>query len=57
MVIQALIIMTDGMVTGCPAKKPKIPVMWALTQKCYKPPRRWGDVIYLDNAPDKHQRN
>jgi predicted metal-dependent peptidase len=54
--IQALIVMTDGMATGCPNKKPKYPVMWALTQKCYTPPKKWGEVIYLDNKPEKHQR-
>jgi len=52
--IQALIIMTDGMATGCPEKQPKYPVMWALTQRCYQPPRRYGDVVYLDNKPENH---
>lgn len=54
--IQALIVMTDGMATGCPKKKPKYPVMWALTERCYQPPQKWGEVVYLDNNPEKHQR-
>ena len=54
--IQALIVMTDGMATGCPDKKPKYPVMWALTTRCYHPPQKWGEVIYLDNNPERHQR-
>lgn len=54
--IQALIVMTDGEASGCPKKKPKYPVMWALTARCYRAPQKWGEVIYLDNKPEKHQR-
>jgi predicted metal-dependent peptidase len=53
--IQALIVMTDGMATGCPEKKPRYPVMWALTDKCFGPPRKYGHVIYLDNDVDNHK--
>ena len=53
--IQALIIITDGGLYVRP-KKPKIPVMWALTQRSASPPAEWGAVCYLDNDPDKHRR-
>jgi len=52
--IKALIIMTDGEVT-VRDKPPKLPVLWALTEKAQGPPAKWGDVIYLDNDPDKHK--
>ena len=52
--IKALIIMTDGMVMDVPKKQPNIPVMWALTNKAYEAPRKWGKVIYLDNKPEDH---
>jgi len=54
--IQALIVMTDGEANGCPKRKPKYPVMWALTERCYTAPQKWGEVIYLDNNPEKHRR-
>jgi len=54
--IKALIIITDGEVYGSGLKKPRIPVMWALTSKACTPPVDWGKVIYLDNAPEKHKR-
>ena len=54
--IKVLIIITDGGVFGLPDKKPRIPVMWALTSRAYKAPVNWGSVIYLDNNPDNHKR-
>lgn len=56
--IKVLIIITDGGVTthDLPDKKPKIPVMWALTSKCQTAPVSWGKVVYLDNDPDNHKK-
>jgi predicted metal-dependent peptidase len=55
--VQALIVMTDGQAMGVPDKQPKhLSVMWAITSKCNQPPVRWGEKIYLDNAPEKHKK-
>jgi len=54
--IKVLIIITDGEVGGLPDKKPRTPVMWALTSKCNTAPVKWGKVVYLDNDPDKHKK-
>jgi predicted metal-dependent peptidase len=55
--MQALIIMTDGQASGVPKNKPrKLAVMWAMTKDSNEPPVKWGDVIYLDNAPEKHKK-
>ena len=54
--IKAMIIITDGEVSGHNLKKPKMPVMWALTSKCCSAPVNWGKMVYLDNDPDKHQQ-
>jgi len=53
--IKALIIITDGEAWGIPEQPPKIPVLWALTRRCYRKPVKWGSVIYLDNNPENHQ--
>jgi predicted metal-dependent peptidase len=53
--LKVLIIITDGGVYGLPDRKPKIPVMWALTSKCQTAPVSWGKVVYLDNDPESHR--
>ena len=53
--IRAIIVITDGGVCP-PKKKPKRPVLWALTSRAHNPPARWGNVIYLDNKPENHRR-